>query len=132
MLGGRACFRDGFLDQGRQSLSAQALGQISGENSDLGFFIGREFRASAFFETFDGILPLFDLFADDGGGLDIVEHRIRAAFFNGGIFQGRLEHAEGVELGGFAGTHGVLDVIVNLGLESHSEKNRQDSQDLQD
>ncbi len=70
-------FTDRFAHDFRQFVWAHALWQISVQNRQLFFFLVRQFRAPAFFKTFDRILALLRLLANDLNGFSVTEFGLR-------------------------------------------------------
>ena len=77
-----------FREQSLASSSGlMPCGKYSVQNRQLFFFFVSQFSAAAFFETFDRILALLRLFANDLNGFSVIEFRLRvgfaiAAYFN--------------------------------------------------
>ena len=91
----------------RMSISAFSAAAISGR--------------PAFIKSFHGVLAFLDLFPDDGEGVGVFERATGAAFFDGGVHEGGLEHAENAEFGGLTRHHGGFDVLIDTGLEGHGK-----------
>ncbi len=114
--GGGAGFGKGGGDEGVHFLRGQRLGKEALQHGDLGLLFVGEFGASGLGEGFDGILALFDLFADEGDGFRFGNVS-RGAGRGFGEEEGRLERPQGGEGGLIFGAHGVFERFAERGLD---------------
>lgn len=112
------CLGDDLFDL----LVGEGCGEVFRKDVDFVFFVFGEFGAICFFELFDGVLALFDLFADDGEDFGFVENGSESAFFYGSVGEGGFQGAEGVERGGVFGAHCGFEVFRD-GIEDGGHGN---------
>lgn len=112
---------NGIAHQRRQLIGGQRGRQVRLEQRDLGFFFVSLLRAAALDEAFDRILTLFDALADDRDDIGIGQSGpVGRALFDDGIFERRLEHAQGTQFFGILRFHRGFDVLVDAGGQTHA------------
>src|SRR6266550_6995646 len=117
-------FGNGFAHDFRQFVRAHPLWQISVQNRQLLFFLVSQFSAPAFFKTFDRILPLLRLLANDLHGFSVTEFGLRAGFCDRRVFQCRLKHAQHAQFRWVFGAHRLLQIRVHTLLQCHAAQLR--------
>lgn len=118
LFGGSAEFCDDGGDEGFGFGGGEGGWEVAFEDGDFCGFGGGEVGAAAGGELVDGIAALFDLFADDGDGVDFGEFAVGSDLFDGGVFDGGLEGAESGHGGLVLLFHGLFEVIHDLFVES--------------
>src|SRR6476660_5977850 len=110
---------NGFAHDFRQFVRAHPLWQVSVQNRQLFFFLVSQFRAAAFFKTFDGTLSLLRLLANDLNGLSVTEFGLRVGFCDRRVFQCRFKHAQHAQFRCVFGAHRLLQIRVHTFLQRH-------------
>lgn len=112
--GGGSGFGNGLGDGGFDFFGGERGGEVFFEDGDFCLFLFGEFGATGLFELGDGVLALFDLFPDDAGDFGFVESGVGPAFFDGRVFDGGFEGAQGAEGEGVLGSHCGFEVFGDL------------------
>src|SRR4030095_15241272 len=99
--------------------SAHPLWHVGVKIRQLFSFLLSQFSAAACFKTFDRILALLRLFANDLDGFSVTEFGLRAGFCDSGVFQRRLQHAQHAQFGRVFGPHRLLQIRVHTLLQCH-------------
>ncbi|NBY67121.1 MAG: hypothetical protein EBQ51_08655, partial [Verrucomicrobia bacterium] len=107
-------FGDHVLDQFFEVSVGHGGREVGFENLHFGFFLADLIFPTPLGESLDRVLSLFDLFADGGQNVLVLGGTLRPVFFDDGIFDRGLQHAQNAQLLSFLGFHGFLDLFVDL------------------
>ena len=113
---------DRLHDQSGKLLGGKGGRKINGEYGNLGLLFLGHLGTASLLETGGSILTLLDLLPQDGCRRLVIDHGIGAALLDSGILKSALHHAERAQLGGVAGFHGFLEVVVDAFGECHGIK----------
>ena len=98
--------------------------QISVQNRQLFFFFFSQFSPASFFKTFDRILALLRLLANDLNGFGVTEFGLRAGFCDRSVFQRRFKHTQHAQFRSVFGAHRLLQIRVHTLLQCHAAQLR--------